>query len=308
MRSSEMTSHVNKQFSQLFDIEGLGTRWWFGFDKSSDSESIKTTVSDQLEKFEKNYSRFREESLISQLNRKGRLEEPPKELVDMLNYAAKLRQVTSSNFDITVGRKLEEMGYDADYSFNPKFNTSRSKFGGKISIGTEIIELEEGVRIDLGGFGKGWLIDKLVGLLQQSSSEFFINAGGDVFVYSESEREASFSLENPFETVQSIGSIKFSNASIACSAPNRRQWKDTDTGETFHHLVKVSDFVPQKQIAAVFTYGETAKDTDAASTAIFVSPAKILPAIQKELGVEFMIVFDDGTFFSTKDYLGELFS
>lgn len=58
--------------------------------------------------------------------------------------------------------------------------------------------------IDLGGLGKGWLIDKLSDLLRNEGyKEFLINGGGDMYVSSTEKQECY--IEHPRDTELVIG-------------------------------------------------------------------------------------------------------
>ena len=61
------------------------------------------------------------------------------------------------------------------------------------------------------------------------------------------------------------------------------------------------------EIAAVFTYGKNALNTDLGSTAIFVSDSKCWFNISKFLDIEFLVVFSDGKYFQTENYPGRMY-
>ena len=163
------------------------------------------------------------------------------------------------------------------------------------------------VHIDLGGIGKGFLIDKVKDfLLSNKVQYFFINAGGDIYATSEFDNPIEFALENPFDINQMIGKIKIKNESIASSSPARRKWKDKNSDKEFHHLIDMKTNSPVSEIAGVFTLGQNATDADLASTAIFVSPKELHNKIASAFGVEYMVVFNDGSYSKSSNYKAEL--
>ena len=109
-------------------------------------------------------------------------------------------------------------------------------------LNPEEIALRSNFKIDLGGLGKGFLIDKIAKELQVVGVKYFsINGGGDIYATSDYEEPLTFELEHPQNQKMSIGQIKIKNLGLACSAPNRRQWKDKISGEFNHHLIDLNN-------------------------------------------------------------------
>ncbi|MEO3429324.1 FAD:protein FMN transferase [Pelagibius sp. CAU 1746] len=57
---------------------------------------------DEIERLERIFSLYREESALCRLNRDGALEGPPLELVELLSYAGRVSALTGGAFDVTI--------------------------------------------------------------------------------------------------------------------------------------------------------------------------------------------------------------
>lgn len=274
----------------LFEFQSIGTHWIVNIvDELSHGqlEKIESEILKITSEFEHLYSRFIEDSLVSKLNRGEKLESIPEDLSNMLNLCEKVKQVTQGHFDINVGSTLEKLGYDSKYSFSENIVPSN--------------------RIDLGGIGKGYLIDKVKNYLKNTKIKyFFINAGGDIFATSDTGKPFEFLLEDPFDNTQAIGSIKVLNSSIAASSPVLRKWTTTNTNKEVHHLIDFKTGESVKDVAGVFTSANNAVNADLASTALFVGPKDLHKPIQDLLRCEYLIVYKDSSFVKSDNYQGIL--
>ncbi len=282
------------------EFDGIGTHWWINiyddlnFDISSELISI-------VKEFESNYSRFKDTSLVSKLNNNKVIKNFPEELFNMFEYAEKLKILSDGYFNIFVGKTLENFGYDKDYSFKAKAIQSISNDCFELLTKKEI-RINEEARIDLGGLGKGWLVDKVAEYLKSKGIKYFyVNAGGDIYATSNFNKAINFILENPLDPSEMIGSIDVFNQSIASSSTNRRRWRDQN--KEYHHLInpRNNESVNNK-VAGVFTLGNNCLKADVASTVIFVSPKDLRDKIKDKLGVEYLVIFEDGSYFRSGGY------
>ncbi|MEI6886758.1 MAG: FAD:protein FMN transferase [bacterium] len=290
-------------------FEGIGTHWYINiYDDISTSrfEIIKNKISTLVVNFENNYSRFIDSSLISILNKDKKLTEVSDELIEIIDLANKAKEVTSGHFDITVGSVLEGMGYDSKYSFESKeinFNDSRN-----IDINGRVITLGKNTMIDIGGIGKGYLIDKVKQLIITNGIKyFFINAGGDIYATSNYDKSIEFALENPFNLKEMIGKISIKNMSIASSSNSRRSWYTKNTNQKYAHLIDMETKKTVTYVSGVYTYANTSVNSDISSTCFFVSPKELDDKISKQYLSEYLIVYSDKTIKKSSNYPATIF-
>lgn len=234
----------SKNIFILENFEALGTLWQIEiFDENFKhvSEDKKIQIKNYLEKyikdFETKYSRFLPDSILNKYNR-GEFDnylkdkdvnntdilfDPELELsfidfFEMIKIGEKYNYITQGAFNIYIKDKLENKGY--------------GKAADKIGE-----EKSENKNIDLGGIGKGYLIDKIAEILQEKFSikYFLINGGGDIYATSDNEKEIEIFLENPVEAGKFIGSVFIKNESFCCSSSFKRSWKN-ETGDHNHFV------------------------------------------------------------------------
>ena len=288
---------------------GLGTKWWVSWQENSQVDSniskvkVESKIKSIVSAFDANYSRFKEDSLIGRLNKERQLANPPQELLDMLEYGRVVYEVSNGDFNVGLAAEMERRGYDSRYSFQAKDGTAKRP-QLNISMKKKLIKLGDETSIDLGGIGKGWLIDKIVNYLQGVGvEEIVVNAGGDI--RADRSEEIEIGLENPLDLSQMIGTITLTRGAIGCSSTNRRRWVNQETGEVLTHLVVSSNTKKTVEKVAVFTYCDSALDADVYATALFVSDN--FPKIATKAGVEYLVVFVDGTYVKSPNYPGKLF-
>lgn len=122
--------------------------------------------------------------------------------------------------------------------------------------------------IDLGGIGKGYLIDKLAKELQEKFSlkYFLINGGGDMYGTSDNEKEIKVYLQHPIESYSFIGSIKIKNQAFCCSSSFKRCW--AINGVEYNHFVdtKKENLI----LASSYVVAPTATEADVYATVLCI--------------------------------------
>lgn len=258
-----------------FDFPALGTHWWVEvFERTDDklADSLSETVRQFVADFEARYSRFLPDSEISRLNRDRTLPDPSPETRELLGYSIDLYRRTRGVFNVMVGHILEARGYDGAYSFIDKGSAALEP-GNPLTdliVSADMIELRYG-NIDIGGYGKGWLIDRLAELLQDrfGLTQFLINGGGDIYVTHDGGEPVEIHLQHPI-TKQLFASTKLKNQAFASSSPHLRRWPDSSTPgddpDTEHtHIVSQTD---NNTLDTIFLTAPTAVDADAFATTL----------------------------------------
>lgn len=221
-------------------IEALGTYWHIElFEECGDKMLLHNSIVDWLEKYESRYSRFRTDSWLSKLNRDSEFENPDPQFVDILKLSFSYYEKTRGVFNIAIGEKLSNAGYDADYSFTAKgHGASVPVLPEVLSVTDEKITLVKG-QLDLGGIGKGYAIDTLANYLQTEHklSYFLINGGGDMYATSDHGKSIKIELAHPYDKSLSIGNLELLHSGFASSSPNLRAWPDSKTGIMQNHLL-----------------------------------------------------------------------
>ena len=147
---------------------------------------------EKLDRLEGQLSRFQTTSDVSQINalKAGRAVRVGLATFECLKVAERVHADTGGAFDVTIGR-LFDLWRPKDGS---KPNPSADQVAeARARTGMHLVALDEadhavgvradGLRIDLGGIGKGYAVDQMVALLREWSVETALVHGGQSTVY-----------------------------------------------------------------------------------------------------------------------------
>lgn len=226
----------------------------------------------EFERLESLLSRFRPGSELSQLNRHGSLEAGP-ELLEVVELALTAREVTRGRFDPTVHDAVVAAGYDRTFDRVPRDDVAEPgppvPAGGGVRIEGARIELARGVRLDLGGIGKGYAAERVAELLA-CSGPCLVNAGGDI-----ATRGGTWAVG--VETAERTITIDVADAAVATSGTDRRTWRRG--GRTLHHLIDPRTGAPAaSDILRVTVVAPDAVAAEVAATSLFLAGAQAAAA------------------------------
>ena len=280
-------SQVDTQHAGHIEFTGLGTHWWVELIGREDFPvALSEFIQNTLTLFDDTYSRFHDETLIGQLNIHKKLINPPQELVEMFEFARKMYLATDGAFDISVGGTLQRLGYGDT-------KTARSTsphFWDEIICNNDKIIIPRESAIDFGGFGKGWLIDKLAVLLEKRGHPYYlINGGGDIVLSAPEPIELG--LEHPYDPTKVIGTTKIMRGALAVSSTVKRRWNIN--GETQHHIIEpLKDGATDSPVVTTYVRGKTALIADTLATVLLIRP-ELKTQLEKQFGVEAILVNRD---------------
>jgi thiamine biosynthesis lipoprotein len=278
------------------DIQGIGTHWWFEFpDAEKSIEYYRDQIRSQIQQFEHAYSRFLPDSQLSLLNRDRQLINPSPEMIELLVLGKEFYHKTQGYFNPAVGSILENRGYDASYSFEHQGKEEVLPFFDDfVSISPEKIQLNGQGNIDFGGYGKGYLIDKLALLFRETFGlkQFLINGGGDMSFSGQSRHEVI--LEHPFAQGYELGRIYLQNQSLGCSSNQKRAWRDTQTGEIHGHIINPTQLDKRVDFGAFVVASDTlTADIMATVVCILGDNIEKIKELQKAIQFEYVVVTPD---------------
>ena len=127
--------------------------------------------------------------------------------------------------------------YGCNTFFEKEIKSSIFEFSKSIKISKDRIELLNDVSLDFGGFGKGYLIDKIASKLEfeLGHDKFMINGGGDILSSGNISRVVV--LEHPFKPGYEHSRILLTNVSLGSSSNSKRRWKTKNTHKLYGHII-----------------------------------------------------------------------
>jgi thiamine biosynthesis lipoprotein len=282
---------------QVDSFFALGTVWHI---TTPLSNSLSKKESKQLEEFAKTfghtYSRFDASSLLSRLNTEKKLLHPSKEMKAMLQYALDLYKKTNGLFNISIGAQLERDGYGMTADNASKVSPHLLD---DITIGQDEIRIAEYVRLDFGGFGKGWLVDSIHELLVKMGKEdHIVNGGGDIRVSGSTKR---IYIENPLHEGYALGSVNLFNEAFAASSNLKRKWQTID-GVQKVHIIHPKNNKVGLDVVQVCTRAKTCLQADSYATVLFLQRRQERLRTAQDTGLAHAEVFSNGHIESTPDF------
>lgn len=272
-------------------------------DFKQDFHEIKKTITD----FEKSFSRFLENSEISRLNKTVGSFSASAEMINVLLLARYYYRATKGIFDPTILPSLEDAGYkksffDVDFISSIDNKVSSATNDAKVEFGDILINekentifMPEGAKIDLGGIGKGYIVDKIIEIIKSKGYEnFWFSAGGDMFVSGSTEdgQPQLVGVQNPKDLEKNILQIEAprQGIAIATSGIAKRHWiKD---GQTKHHIIDPRTKTSAKNnLLAVTIVAEKVIEADIFAKTVFIlGPEKGLDFINGRKNIEGLLI------------------
>ncbi len=255
----------------MLAFEAIGTNWEIETDGPV-AASLRRSILDRIERFDATYSRFRPDSLVTQVATAadgGRFAFPD-DAVGLFALYDQLGAATDGAVDPLVGRQLELLGYDAQYSLRPASDAVRSaehehraSWADDVRREGATLVTRRPVSIDIGAAGKGLLVDLVAQILIDAGvPRFVVDAGGDLRHYG--DRPIRVGLEHPLDTMRVVGVVDLRDRALCASAVNRRAW-----GDGLHHVLDARTGAPTDDVLATWVIAEEAVLADGIATALF---------------------------------------
>lgn len=268
-------------------FEAIGTHWQIDIYQDislEQQQALETAIRQRIAVFDKDYSRFREDSLVTAMSHNAGDYTLPEDALALFVFYKQLYDLTDGLVTPLVGNLLSDAGYDAQYSLQQKKALSAPpSWQEALAYDHPKLTITQPVLLDVGAAGKGYLIDIVALVLEAHGiSAYCVDAGGDMIHRNTSPIRVG--LEDPGDTSKVIGVATLQNKSLCGSAGNRRAWGN------MHHIIDPVSLQSPTTIRAVWVLAETTMLADGLTTALFfVSPE----ALSDVFSFEYLIVRDD---------------
>lgn len=240
---------------------------------------------DRLSYLESLMTIYQPNSDISQINRRAG-ESPAKvspEIVAVLRRAQAISALTDRAFDVTAGPLIECWGFNKRRGRKPtedEIELARSLVDNQRLILDEERHTAElktaGMRLNLGGIGKGFAIDRIADeLTRQGIEDFLIHGGRSSILARGSDRPDrqfgwTIAIEHPMRPGIRLGQITLRDRALATSGSGKQFFHYR--GKRQGHVIDPRTGRPAGDYLSLTVVTPTATDADALSTACFVTP------------------------------------
>lgn len=279
-------------------FEAIGVPWEIETPTPLDDRT-SVAVHHRIDAYDRAWSRYRPDSLVSRIAREPGTWELPQEAGPLLEVYRVLYDATRGRMSPLVGTSLERLGLDAALSLRPSGPALPSvAWDDAIAWDGRTLVAPRPVSIDIGAAGKGQLCD-LVGdvLREHGVDEFVVDASGDIL-----RRGAGairVGLEHPADPSLAVGIAELGDGAICASASNRRRWSNG-----IHHILDATTGLPADDVVATWVTAPDAMTADAVATALFLAAPAEIPA---SLGAEWTRITSSGRIEVSAGFPGEVF-
>ena len=222
-------------------------------------------------------STYKEDSTISEINRLAATEPvvAGDELFRLLQRSQDISVLTRGAFDIT----YDSVGQHYDFR-NRQRPDDATVAAERELINFRFVELDQasgtvsfrepGVRINLGGIAKGYVVERGVNLLRKHGVQNgIVTAGGDSRLLGDRRGQPwMVGIRDPRDEAEVAISVPLEDEAISTSGDYERYFVEGDT--RYHHIIQPSTGEPAGGVHSATVFGPDAVITDALSTSVFV--------------------------------------
>jgi thiamine biosynthesis lipoprotein len=271
------------------------------------AEEIAKAVENEACRIERKFSRYRETSVVSEINRyAGRTPVAVDEETEMLVEAAlELARMTEGRFDPTVGvlRRVWDFKQERLPSAEEIAELLPLVRADAVSVREGTVFLRQaGMEIDLGGVGKEYAVDRAARILRDEGiRSAIVNFAGDVrTVGSRGDgRPWSVGVADPHEQGRCRFAVRtVSDAGVATSGDYARGF--VRDGVRYHHILDARTGWPARGLSSVTVVAASAFRAGLYATAAFLLGAKAgLALLDGAGGVEGALITETGSIVAT---------
>ena len=261
----------------------------------------------EIKRLESLMSHYQDSSDVSKIN-KGAGMEPvmvSPEVIEVVETSRRISEMSSGAFDITMGVLGSVWHFTKDDGGEPLPPASEevTPLLKLVNFNQVIVDRDaltvklakEGMRINLGGVAKGYIVSKAVDIVKRKGiKKGIIQAGGDMFMFNETDdKPFRIGIRNPREENKVVGTIDITNGATATSGDYERFFiKD---GVRYHHIIDPKTGFPAAKVQSVTIVAKDGTTADAVSTAVFVmGKEEGMKLIEKLPDAEGLIIDADG--------------
>ena len=280
-------------------FEAIGTAWQIDTREPLASD-VRAAVLDRIERFDKAWSRFRDDSLVADIARGPGQWEMPDDAERLFDLFTELNDLTDGAVNPLIGRTLSDLGYDASYSLTESAEPAGVPPWSSIELSGGVLTTTSPVLLDVGAAGKGLLVDMVADIVGRETHQFTVDASGDL--YHGGTTPLRIALEHPLDPTRAIGIAEIDPEDALCaSATNRRAW-----GDGLHHVVDARTGRPTDDVIATWVVvPQSCMRADGLATAhFFTDPAALMERFQHQ----FVRMHADGRVQWSADFPGEIFT
>lgn len=299
-----LTSSISQARSELYEVREvhyqMGTLLditLYHSDPEVGKKILRRSVK-EVHRLEEILSHYDPQSSLSMLNRQageGRVK-IALELFHLLALAAEFSAKTSGYFDVTVGplvdlwQRAEEKGIVPDSYTLAQTRDFVGYWNLKLYDPWQAELIRKGMKIDLGGIGKGYAVDRIVEIIKQDGvRRALINFGGSsIYALGSPPKRDSWEIGVMATNAKLIGVLHLKDQALSTSGSMGRYW--TIGGKRYGHLINPKDGAPVTEPRMATVVAMTATEAEALTKPLIILRKNGIPLIQKFPRTEALLI------------------
>jgi thiamine biosynthesis lipoprotein len=305
-----LTSIARAEWVERVEDGIMGTRiaveLWA--ENRAQGEAAIEAVLTEMRRIDRDMSTYKPSSEVSRVNAKA-ADAPmhiSDELFSLLSEAAEYSRLTDGAFDITYA----SVGYMYDYREHKRPDQAQiDKALPGVNYRHVVLDpkartvkfAQPGVRIDLGGIGKGHAVDRGIAVLKaRGISRALVTAGGDSRIIGDRFGHPwVVGIRHPDRKNEVLARIPLEDAALSTSGDYERYFEEN--GVRYHHIIDPQTGKSASKVRSTTIIGPTATRTDGLSKTAFVLGAKQAIEIYDRIeGIDAIVVTPEGEVLYTK--------
>lgn len=289
-------------YSREEAIMGTAIRTELWSEDRAAAESAMRAVMDLMHHVDETMSPFRPESELSRINREAasRSVGVSQEMFNILSRSLDFSRLSDGAFDIT----FASAGHLYDYRQGIRPN-ERDLAQARKAIGYRNLLLDRdtrtvrfarpGVRIDLGGFAKGYAVDEAAVILKQRGiHNAIVSAGGDSHILGERlGRPWTIGIRDPRRRGELVAVLPLKDVAVSTSGDYERYFEED--GVRYHHVLDPRTGKSPSSVQSVTIVAPDGLTAEALSKVVFVlGVEKGMQIIETQENVDAVVVDPDG--------------
>ena len=283
LQNKNIHRFTHKAMATIFEII-------IALDDKNYAEQAAAAAFGEIDRLENELSRFHPNSEIAKINSLqigGHLRLNP-DTFDSLKAANHIFNITNGIFDISAGEVIDKFKNKEEWEIQNNIDLTKKDVGmDKIifdEINYSLSLLSNDLLIDLGGFGKGYAIDKALELFDEwEIGNGLIHSGGST-VKAIGKLDGfegwPISISNPKNPTQTIAEVLLKNNSLSGSG------KEKGT-----HIINPKTNLPTNTSAGAWAIAKSAATSDAMSTTFMImKPKEILEFCEINNSIKGLVV------------------
>lgn len=269
----------------------------------AEADRLIDTCLTEVSRLEGIFSLYREDSALRRLNRDGRLDAPPIELVELMGRAQQFSRLTAGAFDVTV-QPLWDL-YASHFSVpdpDPS-GPSRAAIAATLArVGHEALEIDSArtsfakpdMSVTLNGIAQGYITDRVVDLLRRGGIDRSLVDMGETRAIGARPSGGPWviGLEDPTAPGRVAEQIGIENRAVATSGGYGTQF---DRDGRFNHLFDPATGGTSWRYLSVSVIAPDATTADALSTGFSLMPLDSVKSVLSALGLRAHLVMADAS-------------